>query len=37
MIPGIFDQQTDAIINIKLGNADADSYRVEPLEALLDR
>ena len=27
MIWGLWDRQTDAIINVKLGDADADTYR----------
>ena len=35
MIRGLWDRQADAIIDVKLGNADADSYKYEPITALL--
>ena len=36
MVQGLWDQQAEAIIYIKLGNADTDSYKYEPMAALLD-
>ena len=33
----MWDRQVNAIIDIKLGDADADSYKYEPMTALLDR
>ena len=35
MIQVLQDQQDDAIIDVKLGDADADSYKYEPMAALL--
>ena len=35
MIRGLCDQQAYAIIYIKIGDADADSYKYEPMVALL--
>ena len=35
MIWGLWYQQADAIIDVKLGDADADSYTYEPMAALL--
>ena len=35
MIWGLWDQQTDAFINVRLGNADAYYYRFEPMAELL--
>ena len=35
MIRGLWDLQADAIIDIKLGDADTDSYKYEPMAALL--
>ena len=35
-IRGIWDRQTNATIDVKLGDADADIYRFEPMEKLLD-
>ena len=35
IIRGLWYQQTDGIIDVKLGNADADNYRFEPIAALL--
>ena len=37
MIQGLWDQQADAIIDVKLCDADADYYKYEPMVALLDR
>ena len=37
MVRGLWDRQVDAIIDVKLGDADADSYKYEPMAALLDR
>ena len=36
MIRGLCYQQADAVIDIKLGNAEADTYKYEPMAALLD-
>ena len=35
MIQGLWDQQTDTIINVKPGDTDADSYKYETMAALL--
>ena len=35
MIQGLWDLQADSIIDVKLGNADADSYKYEPILVLL--
>ena len=37
MVQGLRDRQVDAIIDVKLGDADADSYKYEPTTALLSR
>ena len=37
MIQGLWDRKVEAIIDIKLGYADADSYKYEPMAALLAR
>ena len=37
MIYGLWDRQVEAIIDIKIGNADADSYKYEPMAALLNQ
>ena len=37
LIRGLWDRQTDAIIDVKIGNADADTYRFEAMVMLLDR
>ena len=36
IIWGLYGRHTDDIINIKLGNDDADTYRFEPMLMLLD-
>ena len=36
MIWGLWGQQDEAIIDVKIGDSDADSYRYEPMSALLD-
>ena len=36
IIWGLYGRHTDDIINIKLGNDDADTYRFEPMVMLLD-
>ena len=36
IIRGLWDRQTDAIINVKLGDSDTDTYKFEPMETLLD-
>ena len=35
MVRGLWDFQVDAIIDVKLGDAEADSYNYEPVAALL--
>ena len=35
IIQGLWDWQVKSIIDVKLGDADADSYKYEPMEALL--
>ena len=35
MIRGLWDRQADSIIDVKLGDADVDSYEYEPMAALL--
>ena len=35
MVRGLWDCQVAAIINVKLGDTDADSYKYEPMTALL--
>ena len=35
IIQCLWDQQADAIINIKLGDANADSYKYEPMVVIL--
>ena len=37
MTRGLWDRQVDTIIDVKLGDADADSYKYEPMAALLAR
>ena len=37
MVQGLWDRQVDSIIDVKLGDADADTYKYEPMAALLDR
>ena len=37
MVQGLWDLQVDAIIAVKLDEADADSYKYEPMTALLAR
>ena len=37
MIWGLWDQQLEATIDVKLSDADADSYKYEPMGALLAR
>ena len=36
MIQGLLDRQAEAIIDIKIGDADAYSYKYDPMAALLD-
>ena len=36
MIRGLWDWQADVIIVIKLGDADTDFYKYQPMAALLD-
>ena len=35
MIRVLWDRQVDAIIDVKLGDADANTYNYEPMTALL--
>ena len=35
MIRGLWDWQAESIIEVKIGNADADSYKYDPMEMLL--
>ena len=37
MIQGLWDRQADAIIDVKLGDADENFYKYEPTAALLAR
>ena len=37
MVQYLWDFQVDSIIKVKLGDADADSYKFEPMVALLSR
>ena len=37
MIQVLWDWQVGAIIDVKLGDDDADSYKYEPMSALLER
>ena len=37
MVQCLWDRQVDAIIDVKIGDADADSYKYEPMTALLAR
>ena len=37
MIQGLWDRKVKAIIDVKIGNANADSYKYEPIIALLAR
>ena len=37
MIRGLWDLQVDAIIDVKLGDADANTYKYEPMTSLLSR
>ena len=35
MIRGLWDRQVDAIIDVKLGDADVDTYKYKPMTSLL--
>ena len=37
MVQGLWDRQVNATIDVKLGDADVDTYKYEPMTALLDR
>ena len=37
MVKVLWDRQFDAIIDVKLGDADTDPYKYEPMAALLAR
>ena len=37
MILGLWDLQVDATIDVKLGDADADTYKYETMTSLLSR
>ena len=36
-IQGLWDRKFDSIVDVKLGDADADTYKYEPMTALLAR
>ena len=36
MVLGLWDRQVDAIIDVKIGDTEADSYKYKPIIALLD-
>ena len=35
LIQGLWYRHTDAVINIKIGDADADTYRFEPMVTIV--
>ena len=37
MMQGLWDRQVEAIIDVKISDTDVDSYKYEPMAALLDR
>ena len=37
IIRGLWDHQVDVIIDVKLGDADADTYKYDPMSSLLSR
>ena len=37
ILKGLWDRQVDAIIDVKIGGTDADTYKYEPTTALLAR
>ena len=37
LIQGLWKSQTDAIIDVRFGDSDADTYRKEPMEKILAR
>ena len=37
MIKSLWDNQVEVIIDVKLGDAEADTYRYDPMTSLLDR
>ena len=37
VVRGLWDRQVDAIIGVKIGDADADTYKYETMAALLSR
>ena len=37
MVGGLWDRQFDSIIDVKIGDSGADSYKYEPMTALLSR
>ena len=37
MIKGLWDRQVEAIIDVKLGYADADTYKYNPMTTILAR
>ena len=37
IIRGLWDHKVDAIIDVKLGDADTDTYKYEPMTSLLFR
>ena len=36
LIWGLWESQTDAIIGVRFGDSDADTYRKDPMDKLLD-
>ena len=36
LIRGLWENQTDTIINVRFGDADTDTYKYEPMDKLLD-
>ena len=37
MVQGLWDSQVDNIFEVKIGDADADTYKYEPMTSLLAR
>ena len=37
LIRGLWESQTDAIIDVRFGDANADTYKYEPMDNLLAR
>ena len=36
LIWGLWEQQTDAIIDVKIGNDDTNTYKFDPMDNILD-